>query len=98
HLSQPEMTRDKLEDTVLIRRFVPSLFVLLLQISSFAQEPYLVAYAGVAGFQATVWAPKDLGMYEKYGFKGDVVLVPGSGRPIQALLGGSIHFAQIDAA
>jgi ABC-type nitrate/sulfonate/bicarbonate transport system substrate-binding protein len=34
----------------------------------------------------------------KYGFNGDVVLVSGSVRQIQALLGGSIHFAQIDAA
>jgi ABC-type nitrate/sulfonate/bicarbonate transport system substrate-binding protein len=63
-----------------------------------AQEPYLVAYAGFAGFQAPVWAPKDLGLMEKYGFNGDVVLVPGSVRQIQALQGGSIHFAQVDAA
>ena len=34
----------------------------------------------------------------KYGFNGDVVLVPGSVRQIQALQGGSIHFAQVDAA
>ena len=35
---------------------------------------------------------------EKYGFNGDVILVPGSVRQIQALQGGSIHFAQVDAA
>lgn len=63
-----------------------------------AQETYLVAYAGFAGFQAPVWAPKDLGLMAKYGFNGDVVLVPGSVRQIQALQGGSIHFAQADAA
>lgn len=63
-----------------------------------AQELYLVAYAGFAGFQAPVWAPKDLGLMAKYGFDGDVVLVPGSVRQIQALQGGSIHFAQVDAA
>ena len=74
------------------------LFLLLAPLNVAAQETYLVAYAGFAGFQAPVWAPKDLGMYEKYGFKGDVVLVPGSVRQVQALLGGSIHFAQIDAA
>src|SRR5439155_804769 len=50
------------------------------------------------GFQAPVWAPKDLGLMAKYGFNGDVVLVPGSVRQIQALQGGSIHFAQADAA
>jgi len=63
-----------------------------------AQETYLVAYAGFAGFQAPLWAPKDLGLFSKYGFNGDVVLVPGSVRQIQAVLGGSIHLAQVDAA
>jgi ABC-type nitrate/sulfonate/bicarbonate transport system substrate-binding protein len=66
--------------------------------SSRAQDHFLIAYAGFAGFQAPVWAPKDLGLFDKYNFKGDVVLVPGSVRQIQAVLGGSIHLAQIDAA
>ena len=35
---------------------------------------------------------------EKYGFNGDVVLVPGSVRQIQGLQGGSIHFAHVDSA
>jgi ABC-type nitrate/sulfonate/bicarbonate transport system substrate-binding protein len=74
------------------------LLVLFLAAPSFAEDTYLVAYAGFAGFQAPVWAPKDLGLFEKYGFKGDTVLVPGSVRQIQALQGGSIHFAQADAA
>ena len=72
--------------------------LLFLPAKLLAQESYLVAYAGFAGFQAPVWAPKDLGLFSKYGFNGDVVLVPGSVRQIQAVLGGSIHLAQIDAA
>lgn len=72
--------------------------LLFLPAKLLAQETYLVAYAGFAGFQAPVWAPKDLGLFSKYGFNGDVVLVPGSVRQIQAVLGGSIHLAQIDAA
>ncbi len=81
------------------RWLVTLLFVMLLLASRLAaQEPYLVAYAGFAGFQAPVWAPKDLGLMAKYGFNGDVILVPGSVRQIQALQGGSIHFAQADAA
>src|SRR4029450_7034041 len=75
-----------------------ALLLLVLPANLTAQEPYLVAYAGFAGFQAPVWAPKDLGLMEKYGFNGDVILVPGSVRQIQALQGGSIHFAQVDAA
>ena len=81
------------------RCFSAILLVLLALASSLpAQETHLVAYAGFAGFQAPVWAPKDLGLFTKYGFNGDVVLVPGSVRQIQAIVGGSIHFAQADAA
>jgi ABC-type nitrate/sulfonate/bicarbonate transport system substrate-binding protein len=80
-------------------KWLCTLFILLaLPARIAAQEPYLVAYAGFAGFQAPVWAPKDLGLFSKYGFNGDVVLVPGSVRQIQAIVGGSIHFAQADAA
>ena len=74
------------------------LLLLLLPVKLLAQETHLVAYAGFGGFQAPVWAPKDLGLFDKYGFKGDVILVPGSVRQIQALQGGSINFAQVDAA
>lgn len=63
-----------------------------------AQETNLVAYAGFAGFQAPVWAPKDLGLFTKYGFNGDLVFISGSVRQIQALLGNSIQFGQVDAA
>jgi ABC-type nitrate/sulfonate/bicarbonate transport system substrate-binding protein len=81
------------------RCFSAILLALLALASSLrAQEPHLVAYAGFAGFQAPVWAPKDLGLFTKYGFNGDVVLVPGSVRQIQAIVGGSIHLAQADAA
>ena len=75
-----------------------ALLLLLLPVKLPAQETHLVAYAGFGGFQAPVWAPKDLGLFDKYGFKGDVILVPGSVRQIQALQGGSINFAQVDAA
>jgi len=76
------------------------LLLTLLAISASArnQETNLIAYAGFAGFQAPVWAPKDLGLFPKYGFNGDLVFLSGSVRQIQALLGGSIQFAQADAA
>jgi ABC-type nitrate/sulfonate/bicarbonate transport system substrate-binding protein len=63
-----------------------------------AQEHYAISYGGTAGFQASIWAMEDLGTLEKYGLNADVVLVPGTTRSIQGLLGGSIHFAQVDAA
>ncbi|MGE5305056.1 MAG: ABC transporter substrate-binding protein [Alphaproteobacteria bacterium] len=64
--------------------------------SLLAQERHYVSYGGTAGFQATVWAMKDLGTFEKYGLNGDVVLVGGSARQIQGVLGGSTDFAQVD--
>lgn len=84
---------------MMLRKWFWTILVLfILPAGVAAQEPHLVAYAGFAGFQAPVWAPKDLGLMAKYGFNGDVILVPGSVRQIQALLGGSIQFAQVDAA
>ncbi|HEU4342270.1 MAG TPA: hypothetical protein VFU31_11935, partial [Candidatus Binatia bacterium] len=76
-----------------IRWLLSLLLVGLLPVNLAAEQPHLVAYAGFAGFQAPVWAPKDLGLMAKYGFNGDVILVPGSVRQIQALQGGSIQFA-----
>lgn len=66
--------------------------------NSHAQERVLIAYGGFAGFQAPVWAAKDLGLYAKYGLNADVVMIAGSPRGIQALVGNSAHFAQVDAA
>jgi ABC-type nitrate/sulfonate/bicarbonate transport system substrate-binding protein len=61
-----------------------------------AQERLLVSYAGFAGFQAPAWAAKDLGLFSKYGLSTELVMIPGSARGAQALLGGSTHFGQID--
>ncbi len=77
--------------------FLVPVFWLALAGSSLAQERYLIAYGGFAGFQVPIWAAKDLGYLAKYGLNGDVVMVPGSAHEIQALLGGSVQFAQLDA-
>lgn len=62
-----------------------------------AQERYVIAYAGFAGFQSPLWATRELGFLAKYNVPADLVLTPGSTRQIQALLGNSAHFAQVDA-
>jgi ABC-type nitrate/sulfonate/bicarbonate transport system substrate-binding protein len=61
-----------------------------------AQERLLVSYAGFGGFQAPAWAAKDLGLFTKYGLSTELVMIPGSARGTQALLGGSTQFGQID--
>ena len=73
-------------------------FVLVLAKFSAAQERYMIGYAGFAGFQASMWAVKDLGLLNKYGLDGEVVMLPGSIRQIQALVSDSIHFGHVDAA
>lgn len=72
------------------------LWLLLSSAAVLAQEKYIASYAGFAGFQAPLWAAKDFGFMAKYGVSADLVMIPGSARGAQALLGGSIHFGQID--
>ena len=74
------------------------LALLLLPAGVWAEERYMIGYAGFAGFQVSMWAVKDLGLLKKYGIEGETVLVPGTSRQIQALIGDSIQFAHVDAA
>lgn len=83
--------------TSMIRAVRVALLVLLtLPAVLAAQEKYIASYAGFAGFQAPLWSAKDFGFLAKYGVNADLVMIPGSARGAQALLGGSIHFGQID--
>ncbi len=66
-------------------------------VGTHAEDRYVIAYAGFAGFQSPLWATRELGLLAKYGISGDLVLTPGSTRQIQALLGNSVQFAQVDA-
>jgi NitT/TauT family transport system substrate-binding protein len=59
-----------------------------------AQEQVVVGYDGFAGFQGAIWATKDLGLFEKYGLNGELILIPGSARGMAALLSGSAPFIQ----
>jgi ABC-type nitrate/sulfonate/bicarbonate transport system substrate-binding protein len=69
----------------------------LTQLAAIGQQ-HMIGYAGFAGFQASMWAVKDLGLLKKHGLDGETVLVPGTSRQIQALVGDSIQFAHVDAA
>ena len=73
------------------------LLSLLWPVTLVAQERYNIAYAGFAGFQTPVWATMDLGLLAKYGVNAELIFTPGSTRQIQALVGNSVHFAQVDA-
>ena len=73
------------------------LLIFSLPLIAVAQQ-HMIGYAGFAGFQVSMWAVKDLGLLKKYGLEGEPVLVPGTSRQIQALVGDSIQFAHVDAA
>jgi len=73
-------------------------FLLAPRSSARADDQYMLGYAGFAGFQASMWAVKDFGLLKKYGLDGETILVPGTSRQIQALVGDSIQFAHVDAA
>lgn len=79
----------------MIRAVVVSV-LLFCSASAGAQEKFMASYAGFAGFQAPLWAASDYGLLTKRGLPVDLVMIPGSARGAQALLGGSTHFAQID--
>jgi len=72
--------------------------LLIVQGGARAQEQYMLGYAGFAGFQASMWTVKDFGLLKKYNLDGETILVPGTTRQIQALVGDSIQFAHVDAA
>jgi ABC-type nitrate/sulfonate/bicarbonate transport system substrate-binding protein len=72
--------------------------VLILPPIGFAQESVLVSYDGNSGFQGPIWTAKDLGLFEKYGLKTELVLIPGGTRGMQALVSGSTQFAQGSAS
>jgi ABC-type nitrate/sulfonate/bicarbonate transport system substrate-binding protein len=82
---------------VLNKAFFVVLLILGFPPVTFAQQ-YMIGYAGFAGFQVSMWAVKDLGFLKKYRLDGETVLVPGTSRQIQALIGDSIQFAHVDAA
>ena len=63
-----------------------------------AQEKIVVGYDGYAGFQGPIWAAKDLGLFERYGLRAELVLIPGSARGMAALISDSTQFAQGSAS
>jgi len=79
---------------------IRSLFVLFSLIPLFslaAQQRHLHSSAGVGGAQIPLWTGKDLGAFRKYQLDVESVLISGGARGMQALLGGSVHSANMAA-
>src|SRR5882672_10007107 len=79
---------------------IGSLFLLSSLIPLFslsAQQRHLHSSAGVGGAQIPLWTGKDLGTFRKYQLDVENVLISGGARGMQALLGGSVHSANMAA-
>jgi len=70
---------------------------LFVPLNAFAQDRLVIGYGGVSGVHLPLWVTKELGLFEKHQLRGDVVMVPGGARQMQALIGGSIQFSHIDS-
>jgi len=71
--------------------------LLFFPLSVFAQDRLLIGYGGFSGVHVPIWVTKEFGLLEKYQLKGDLVMIPGGSRQMQALIGGSIQFSHIDS-
>ena len=81
----------------LVTRSLFVLFSLIPLFSLAAQQRHLHSSAGVGGAQIPLWTGKDLGTFRKYQLAVESVLIPGGARGMQALLGGSVHSANMAA-
>ena len=81
----------------LVTRSLFVLFSLIPLFSLAAQQRHLHSSAGVGGAQIPLWTGKDLGTFRKYQLDVESVLISGGARGMQALLGGSVHSANMAA-
>jgi NitT/TauT family transport system substrate-binding protein len=79
-------------------KYLFAILSFMIPLGARAQESLVVGYDGYAGFQGPIWATKDLGLFDKYGLKTELVLIAGSPRGMAALVSGSSHFAQGSAS
>jgi NitT/TauT family transport system substrate-binding protein len=79
-----------------LRGFFFSLLLLIgASSSSLAQVRHLHSSAGVGSNQLPMYVAQDLGLFEKYGLKVELIVITGGARGVQALFGGSTHSANM---
>ena len=70
---------------------------LFFPLSVSAQDHLLIGYSGFSGVHVPIWVTKEFGFLEKHRLKGELVMIPGGSRQMQALLSGSIQVSHIDS-
>ena len=74
-------------------KFLYLVLLLLLPSTSFAASENLrLAYVAINPGQGLFWIMRDTGILVKYGFRGEIVLIPGSPRTVQALIAGDLDY------
>jgi len=71
--------------------------LLFFPLTVLAQDRLLIGYGGFSGVHLPIWVTKEFGFLEKHRLKGDLVMIPGGSRQMQALISGSIQFSHIDS-
>lgn len=69
------------------------LVVLAFPVSIQARDRLVVGYTAITGIKAGLWVAKEGGIFEKYGFTGDLVFISTGSKMVQAMLGGEVPFA-----
>jgi NitT/TauT family transport system substrate-binding protein len=78
-------------------KFLLIAVLLFSPLSLFAQERLMIGYGGFSGVHIPIWVTKEFGLLEKHRLKGDLVMIPGGSRQMQALISDSIQFSHIDS-
>lgn len=58
-----------------------------------AQQKVTVAYAAISPIMAGVWMAKEIGAYEKYGLKADLIYISSGSITVQAMVGGDLNMS-----
>ncbi|HWH78528.1 MAG TPA: ABC transporter substrate-binding protein, partial [Candidatus Binatus sp.] len=63
--------------------------------AAIAQTPpkVTVAYSAISPIFAGVWMAKEIGAFEKYGVKGDLVYISSGSVTVQAMVGGNLDMS-----
>ena len=74
-------------------KFLYLVLLLLLPSTSFAAvENLRLAHVAINPGQGLFWIMRDTGILVKFGFRGEIVLIPGSPRTVQALIAGDLDY------
>jgi ABC-type nitrate/sulfonate/bicarbonate transport system substrate-binding protein len=77
-----------------LRALVPCLLLSLPRAATAQTLPRVtVAYSAISPIFAGVWMAKEIGAFEKYGFKGDLVYISSGSVTVQAMVGGNLDMS-----